>query len=286
MECYSTCDELRAAVARAHARGLTVGLVPTMGALHAGHLSLVDASLRECDHTVVTIFVNPTQFAPHEDFAAYPRTLKEDLAALASRRVHTVFAPSPEEMYRPGHTTFVEMQGVALPLEGQRRPGHFRGVATIVLKLFQLVLPERAYFGQKDYQQTLVVRRMVADLNLNVEIRLCPIVRDADGLALSSRNRYLTPSEREQALTLHRALDHVTRRVAAGERDCRLLLEEVESLFAAVPGVRLDYVSIADPETLAPLDRLEGPAVCALAAFVGSTRLIDNTLLTPPPTPD
>lgn len=282
MDCYSTCDELRAAIARARASGLTVGLVPTMGALHAGHLSLVDASLRECDHTVVTIFVNPTQFGPHEDFATYPRTLEEDLAALAARGVHTVFTPAAEEMYRPGHTTFVEMQGVATPLEGQRRPGHFRGVATIVLKLFHLVLPDRAYFGQKDYQQSLVVRRMVADLNLNVEIRLCPIVRDTDGLALSSRNRYLNPSERKQALILHRALEHVTQRVAAGERNCRTLLNEVESLFSAAPGVRLDYVSIADPETLAPLERLEGPAVCALAAYVGSTRLIDNTLLAPP----
>ncbi len=263
-----------------------MGLVPTMGALHAGHLSLVDASLRECDHTVVTIFVNPTQFGPHEDFAAYPRTLEEDLAALAARHVHTVFTPSAEEMYRPGHATFVDVQGVALPLEGQRRPGHFRGVATIVLKLFQLVLPERAYFGQKDYQQSLVVRRMAADLNLNVEIRLCPIVRDPDGLALSSRNRYLSPREREQALTLHRALQHVTRRVAAGEQDCRVLLEEVEALFATVPGVRLDYVSIADPETLAPLERLEGPAVCALAAYVGTTRLIDNALLAPPAKPE
>lgn len=283
MECYATCDELRTAVARARARGLSVGLVPTMGALHAGHLSLVDASLRECEHTVVTIFVNPTQFGPHEDYATYPRTLEEDLAALAHRGVHTVFTPTAEEMYRPGHATFVEMQGVALPLEGQRRPGHFRGVATIVLKLFQLVLPDRAYFGQKDYQQTLVVRRMVADLNLNVEIRLCPIVRDADGLALSSRNRYLSPHERQQALTLYRALRHVSQRVAAGERDCRVLLGEIESLFAATPGLRLDYAAIADPETLAPLERLEGPAVCALAAFVGTTRLIDNMLLAPPP---
>jgi pantoate--beta-alanine ligase len=282
MECYTKCDDLRAAVARARAAGLSVGLVPTMGALHAGHLSLVDASLRECGHTVVTIFVNPTQFGPQEDFAAYPRTLEDDLAALAERGVPTVFAPAAEEMYRPGHVTFVEMQGVALPLEGERRPGHFRGVATIVLKLFQLVRPDRAYFGQKDYQQTLVVRRMVADLNLNVEIRLCPIVRDADGLALSSRNRYLNPLERQRALTLHRALEHVTRRVAGGERDCEALLGEIESLFASTPGVRLDYAAIADPETLAPLRRLAGPAVCALAAFVGTTRLIDNTLLCPP----
>lgn len=282
MECYTTCDELRAALAQQRARGRTIGLVPTMGALHEGHLSLVDASLRECDHTVVTIFVNPTQFGPQEDYSRYPRTLEEDLAALAARGAHTVFAPSTEEMYRPGHVTFVEMQGVALPLEGQRRPGHFRGVATIVLKLFTLVLPDRAYFGQKDYQQSLVVRRLVADLNLDVQIRLCPIVRDADGLALSSRNRYLSPQERRQALLLHQALQHVVSRVAGGERNCQTLLSEIEALFAAAPGVRLDYASIADPETLAPLERIEGPAVCALAAFVGTTRLIDNTLLAPP----
>jgi pantoate--beta-alanine ligase len=282
MECYTTCDELRAALAQQRARGRTIGLVPTMGALHEGHLSLVDASLRECDHTVVTIFVNPTQFGPQEDYSRYPRTLEEDLAALAARGAHTVFAPSTEEMYRPGHVTFVEMQGVALPLEGQRRPGHFRGVATIVLKLFTLVLPDRAYFGQKDYQQSLVVRRLVADLNLDVQIRLCPIVRDADGLALSSRNRYLSPQERRQALLLHQALQHVASRVAGGERNCQTLLSEIEALFAAAPGVRLDYASIADPDTLAPLERIEGPAVCALAAFVGTTRLIDNTLLAPP----
>ena len=282
MECYTTCDELRAALAQQRARGRTIGLVPTMGALHEGHLSLVDASLRECDHTVVTIFVNPTQFGPQEDYSRYPRTLEEDLAALAARGAHTVFAPSTEEMYRPGHVTFVEMQGVALPLEGQRRPGHFRGVATIVLKLFTLVPPDRAYFGQKDYQQSLVVRRLVADLNLDVQIRLCPIVRDADGLALSSRNRYLSPQERRQALLLHQALQHVVSRVAGGERNCQTLLSEIEALFAAAPGVRLDYASIADPETLAPLERIEGPAVCALAAFVGTTRLIDNTLLAPP----
>lgn len=282
MECYTTCNELRAALARQRAEGRSIGLVPTMGALHEGHLSLVDASLRECDHTVVTIFVNPTQFGPHEDYARYPRTLEEDLAALAARGAHTVFAPSTEEMYRPGHVTYVEMHGVALPLEGQRRPGHFRGVATIVLKLFTLVRPDRAYFGQKDYQQSLVVRRLVTDLNLDVQIRLCPIVRDTDGLALSSRNRYLSPQERRQALLLHQALQHVASRVAGGERDCRILLSEIEALFAAAPGVRLDYASIADPETLAPLERLEGPAVCALAAFVGTTRLIDNTLLAVP----
>ncbi|HVW38121.1 MAG TPA: pantoate--beta-alanine ligase [Pirellulales bacterium] len=275
----STPGELRAAIAAARAKGQSIGLVPTMGALHAGHLSLIEASRRECDFTVVTIFVNPTQFGPNEDFERYPRTLDADLAAIRSVGADLVFAPALADMYGPRHATFIEMHGPAEPLEGQFRPDHFRGVATIVLKLFNLATPDRAYFGQKDYQQTLVVRRMVADLDLPIDVRVCPIVREPDGLAMSSRNVYLSATEREQALSLSRGLRRAEELFLSGERDAETILAAMRGVFESAPLVRLEYLVVADPETLHPLDRISDRAVVAVAAFAGKTRLIDNHLL-------
>lgn len=251
-----------------------------MGALHAGHLSLIEASRRECDFTVVTIFVNPTQFGPNEDFQRYPRTLESDLAAIRSVGADLVFAPALSDMYGPRHATFIEMHGPAEPLEGQFRPDHFRGVATIVLKLFNLATADRAYFGQKDYQQTLVVRRMVADLDLPIDVRVCPIVREPDGLAMSSRNVYLGPAEREHALALSRSLRRAEELFLSGEREAESILAAMRSVYESAPLVRLEYLVVADPETLLPLDRINDRAVVAVAAFVGKTRLIDNYLLT------
>jgi pantoate--beta-alanine ligase len=275
----TTGDSLRAAVAQARQQGKTIGIVPTMGALHAGHLSLVEACRRECGFTIVTIFVNPTQFGPGEDFQRYPRDLPADLALLAPYEVNVVFAPSPEEIYRPGHQTEVSVPQLAQRLEGARRPGHFRGVATVVLKLFNLATPDVAFFGQKDYQQTLVVRRMVDDLDLPLTIRVCPTVREADGLAMSSRNAYLSPSERKSALVLHRGLRLASELVAAGECDAAVVLQAMRHLIEQEPGVQLEYVALADPETLADMARVQGPVVALVAARVGKTRLIDNVRL-------
>lgn len=271
--------ELRAAVAAARRQGRSIGLVPTMGALHAGHLSLVDACRRECGLTAASIFVNPTQFAPGEDFERYPRPLDADLRLLAERGVDLVFTPTTEEIYPPGDATCVDVGPVAEPLEGRFRPGHFRGVATVVLKLFNLAAPDVAFFGHKDYQQSLVVRRMTADLNLPIEVRVCPTVREADGLALSSRNVYLSPAEREQALTLSRSLRLARDLVAGGERNAGAVLGRMRELFAAEPQVRVDYIALADPDTLADVDTIDGPVVALVAARVGTTRLIDNAIV-------
>jgi pantoate--beta-alanine ligase len=259
--------------------GRRVGVVPTMGALHEGHLSLVRRARRECDRVVVTIFVNPTQFGPHEDFQKYPRTLEQDLEQLAALNCDLVFAPSQEEMYPASFGTFVEPPPVAAPLEGKCRPGHFRGVATVVLKLFHLVPAQVAYFGQKDYQQALVVQQMVRDLNVPIEIVVCPIVREEDGLALSSRNRYLSSSERKQALALSRSLKRAEQMARAGQPAADIAAAMRHEL--TIAGVeRIDYTAVADAQTLAelsgPIDR---PAVALVACYVGSTRLIDNTLL-------
>ncbi len=275
-------DEARAQVAAARDAGKSIGFVPTMGALHAGHLSLVEASNAECDYTVVSVFVNPTQFGPNEDFDRYPRTLEKDIAAVSEIGADLVFAPAVEEMYPPGCATHVELEGAAEPLEGQFRPGHFPGVATVVLKLFNAVAPDRAYFGQKDYQQTCVVRQLVRDFLLPVEIRVCPIVREPDGLALSSRNVYLDQDERQQALCVPRSLDRAEELVAAGETDPLKILDEMQSVFAAEPDIRIDYVALVEPETLKPVASVTKPTVAAVAVHVGKTRLIDNRLLTPP----
>lgn len=276
----TTIEQLRQHVAAARRAGKSVGFVPTMGALHAGHLSLVEASRGECGYTVVSIYVNPSQFAPHEDFARYPRTLDSDLALLAGR-ADLVFAPTDEEVYPAGYSTWVEVGSVAEPLEGQFRPTHFRGVTTIVLKLFNMVQPDVAYFGQKDYQQALVVQQMVRDLNVPIVIRVCPIVREADGLAMSSRNAYLSLAEREQAIVLWRGLCRAKDLVAQGRRVGAEIVEEVRRVIAGAPHAKIDYVALADPQTLQPVVAVEKPAVLLLAVRIGNTRLIDNCLLEP-----
>jgi pantoate--beta-alanine ligase len=259
--------------------GRRVGLVPTMGALHEGHLSLVGIARERADVVVATIFVNPTQFGPKEDFAKYPRTLESDLAALSRAGCDLVFVPQAQNIYPPGFSTSVEPPAVAAPFEGVCRPGHFRGVATVVLKLFHIVPADVACFGRKDFQQALVIRRMAADLNLPIEIAVCPIVREPDGLAMSSRNRYLSPAERQQALALSRSLDEAQRLVASGERSASALLASMRNILNAAGIERIDYVALADPETLAEKPLIDGPTVALIACFVGATRLIDNALL-------
>ncbi|SNB74053.1 pantoate--beta-alanine ligase [Thermoflexus hugenholtzii] len=269
------------AEARAVRRALpgTWGFVPTMGYLHEGHLSLVRRARAENDRVAVSIFVNPTQFGPHEDYARYPRDLERDLRLLEPLGVDLVFVPSVEEMYPPGFQTWVIVEEVSRPLEGASRPGHFRGVATVVAKLFNILQPDRAYFGQKDAQQTVVIRRMVQDLNIPVEIVICPTVREPDGLAMSSRNTYLNPEERRAATVLFRALQAAKARYEAGERDAEGLREAMREVIRAEPLARIDYVSVADPETLQELERVEGPALLSLAVYIGTTRLIDNIML-------
>ena len=256
-----------------------VGLVPTMGYLHEGHLSLVRAAREANAHVVTSIFVNPTQFAPNEDLSRYPRDEARDLALLEVERVDAVFAPSVEEMYPDGFSTYVTVEGLTSRLEGASRPTHFRGVTTVVLKLLNAVQPQRAYFGRKDAQQLAVIRHMVRDLDVPVEIVGLPIVRDADGLALSSRNVYLTADQRQAALALSRSLRAAAKLFAGGERDATVIRARVEALLAAEPLAAVDYVSVADAESLEELERIDRPALVSLAVRFGSTRLIDNTTL-------
>ncbi len=259
-----------------------LGLVPTMGALHGGHLSLIRRAGAECGAVVVSIFVNPAQFAPGEDFEAYPRPIEADLDLCRQEGVAAVYAPGPPAMYPPGFDTWVEVPSLQGGLCGPHRPGHFRGVATVVLKLFAACRPHRAYFGEKDYQQLVLVRRMAEDLGLGVEIVPCPTVREPDGLAMSSRNAYLREEERRRALALSRGLRRAEALLASGQREAAALVAAArEELDRA--GARVDYVEVVHPETLAPLGRVEGPARMAVAARVGATRLIDNILLSPRP---
>lgn len=275
----TTTVELRRRVADARRQGRTIGVVPTMGALHRGHISLVEACRAECDFCVVTIFVNPTQFGPHEDFSRYPRQLEKDTEMVVAAGADLVFAPSVEEVYPRAGGTTVEVHGVTEMLEGPLRPGHFQGVATIVLKLFQMVGADRAYFGHKDYQQSVVIRRMVLDLNVPITIRVCPTIREADGLALSSRNIYLNASERASALALSRSLFRAVELVAGGQRQTAALLSAMHAILAEHPEVRVQYVAIVDPDTLAPVEMISPLAIALIAAHVGTTRLIDNVRL-------
>jgi pantoate--beta-alanine ligase len=252
-----------------------------MGALHEGHLSLVRASKAECDYTVVTIYVNPSQFGPGEDLQRYPRTLQADLDALARCGADLVFVPTDEEVYRPGHSTWVEPGAVAGPLEGRCRPGHFRGVATIVLKLFNMACADVAYFGQKDYQQALVIRQMVYDLNVPIETRVCPTVRDPDGLALSSRNTYLSPDARRRATVLWKSLQLARELVAQGQRDASTITRRMREVVLTAEDAQIDYVALVDPDSLEPVDRLIGRTLAVLAVNVENTRLIDNCFLEP-----
>jgi len=259
----------------------TLGFVPTMGALHAGHLSLVAAARAQNDAVVASIFVNPMQFGPNEDYEAYPRDYDEDYRKLESSGVHVLFAPSTEEMFPPGNTAYVEAGELGSRLDGASRPGHFRGVATIVARLFHIVQPDRAYFGQKDAAQVAVLRRIVRDLNIPVQLEVCPIVRENDGLALSSRNRYLSQDERRRALILTHALASVEELAKQGETKTRVLRAAMIKTFAGDSHVRMDYAAVVDPESLLPVDDICGGALVAVAVFIGSTRLIDNLLLAP-----
>ncbi len=262
-------------------RGLrgSVGFVPTMGYLHEGHLELVRHSRDENRYTVVSIFVNPAQFGPKEDFAKYPRDTERDLNMLKKERVNIVFMPSAEEMYPPRYGTWVDVENVTKRLEGAVRPGHFRGVATVVTKLFNIVQPTRTYFGQKDAQQLVVIKKMVTDLNMNLEVVAVPTVREPDGLAMSSRNIYLNPREREAGLILYKSLSLARRLWEKGERDADVIRREMISLVKTEPLGTIDYVSVADAETLEELDRIDRPALVSLAVRIGKTRLIDNILL-------
>jgi pantoate--beta-alanine ligase len=276
----TTVAEVRARVAQARAAGKTIGFVPTMGALHEGHLALIRRARAECGCVVVSIFVNPTQFAPGTDFEEYPRDLKGDSAKADAAGADLIFAPAVEEIYPPGDSTFVEVTGQLVDcLCGPRRPGHFRGVTTVCARLFSIVCADRAYFGEKDYQQLLIIKRMVRDLRLPLEIVPVPTVREPHGLAISSRNAYLSPEERKAASVLSRGLFAARERFTAGERDAAALVAAARDVIATEPLVRLEYLELRDAETLVELERAEGRAVLAVAAYVGSARLIDNVVL-------
>ena len=279
MKVVHSIEEMRALCRAAKANDQSLGFVPTMGALHAGHLALVRAARAQCKTAAVSIFVNPTQFGPNEDFAKYPRTLERDQQLLEAEGVTLLFVPSVDEMYPPGASTFVDVDGVADRLCGRSRPGHFRGVATVVAKLFHAVEPDVAYFGQKDAAQVAIIRKMVRDLSFDIEIVVVPTVREADGLALSSRNAYLSPAERRQALVLYRALCRVQTLADQGERSARDLIEAGKDVLREERTVRLDYLEIVNPETLEPVSDVPQGALVAVAAFVGTTRLIDNIVL-------
>ena len=290
MNICHTIDEMHAARAsrprpqgplQPRGNGDVFGLVPTMGALHQGHISLVRAAMNECDRVAVSLFVNPLQFGPNEDLAKYPRNFDRDSALLEQEGVEVLFAPSVEEMYPVDAVTYVTVEGLGGKLCGRSRPGHFRGVTTVVAKLFNIVQPDLAFFGQKDAAQVAIIRRMVRDLNIPVQIVACPIVREPDGLAMSSRNAYLDSTQRESALVPYRSLMRVQEQFDQGERKAVKLIEAGQRVFAEEPSVRLDYLEIVDPGTLDRVDEISRAALVAVAAFVGNTRLIDNIVINP-----
>jgi pantoate--beta-alanine ligase len=279
MEIIHTIFWMKQVSREARAQSRVIGFVPTMGALHQGHFSLVRAAKSDCSPVVVSIFVNPKQFGPSEDFQKYPRSFEADRAALENLGVDYLFAPTPEEMYPPDFRTVVAVGGLSDKLEGRSRPGHFHGVTTVVLKLFEIVQPSFAYFGRKDAQQARIIRQMALDLNLDTQIAVRPILRETDGLALSSRNVYLQGDDRRAATALHRSLDAARREIAAGQRDVMQLLAALRRVLDAEPGIALDYAEIVDAETLEPVVTLRGNCLILLAAKLGQTRLIDNALV-------
>jgi pantoate--beta-alanine ligase len=275
----TTIEETSSRIAAARAQGKSIGLVPTMGALHAGHASLIQAARAEAGFVVVSIFINPTQFGPNEDLARYPRPFETDVQICTDENVDLIFHPTPEIMYPPTFKTYVEVNDLQNVLCGKSRPGHFRGVATVVLKLFNIVQPDVAYFGQKDAQQARILLQMVRDLDLPVQLKIGPIVRETDGMALSSRNVYLDQEQRKHATVLYRSLEALRGRIEIGERQAEPLLRQARTQIGATPGARIDYVAIVDFKTLQPLDRLQGKVLVALAVYFGATRLIDNVLM-------
>jgi pantoate--beta-alanine ligase len=281
MELIRTISWMKQAARSARRQERLIGLVPTMGALHEGHISLIREAKKQCSPVIVSIFVNPTQFGPTEDLAKYPRTLDADRKALEDLGVDYAFVPSAEEMYPAGFRTFIEVEGLSNRLEGRSRPGHFRGVTTVVLKLFEIVQPNLAFFGRKDAQQMRIVRQMCCDLDLDTQLVVCPIVREPDGLALSSRNAYLKGDERRSATALYRSLEALRREIGAGERDVARLLATMRSVIQSEPAVVLDYAEIVDGDTFDPAQALWKPCYALIAARVGGTRLIDNALIEP-----
>jgi len=279
MHLISSAAEMTALSKEARRSGKRIGFVPTMGALHAGHISLVHAARARCDVVVASIFINPTQFGPNEDFSKYPRTFDADCAMLEKEKTDYAFHPSVEEMYPKGAATWVAVEGLSEKLDGQSRPGHFRGVTTVVAKLFNIVQPDMAFFGQKDAAQVAIIRKMVRDLDMDVEIVACPIVREADGLAMSSRNAYLSPEQRRRATVLNRSLMRLQMLMDRGEANSAALIVTGKQVIAEEPAAKLDYFEIVNPETLDPVSEVSGGALIAVAAWVGSTRLIDNMLV-------
>ncbi len=281
MRLITSISEMKGASRGLRATRRRLALVPTMGALHEGHLSLVRRAKSECDAVVVSIFINPTQFGPSEDFAGYPRSLERDLDLLAPLQVDAAFTPGAADMYPARFDTYVEPGALALTLEGAARPGHFRGVMTAVLKLFNIVQPQVACFGQKDFQQAVIIRRLIRDLDLDVRMVVCPTVRETDGLAMSSRNAYLSGEDRPAALALYGSLERVEELARAGETRTEVVLEEMKRVVVREPRAKLDYAVIVDPERLEPIERVEPGSVALVAAQVGRARLIDNLILGP-----
>jgi pantoate--beta-alanine ligase len=282
METTETIANIREIVVQARTGGKTIGLVPTMGALHEGHLSLIRRCRQECDFTVVSIFVNPAQFGPSEDFDSYPRTFEADSAACRDLGVDLIFAPAVLEMYPSENLTWIDIDRIGDHLCGAARPGFFRGVCTVVAKLFNIIQPDVAYFGEKDAQQLAVITRMVADLNLPLEIRGCPIVRESDGLAMSSRNQYLDPEQRRQAVCLFQALEHARQLIENGQTDSAVLIDAMKAIIEKQPQPCIDYLTIVDRDLMQPLPKIDRPARIALAVHLGPARLIDNIAVDPP----
>lgn len=278
MEIITTVADMKARVAEWRAQDLTIGLTPTMGALHEGHMSLMERARTECDRVVASVFVNPIQFGPNEDYDAYPRDLERDAAIAESKGVDVVFHPSVEEMYPNNYNTYVVMETLTDSLCGAKRPGHFRGVCTVVNKLFNIVDPDKAFFGQKDAQQLAIIKRMVSDLNMRVKVFGCPIVREEDGLAKSSRNTYLSSEERTAALVLSRSIFQAQKLIEAGERNAATIRETVVTTIESEPMAKIDYVEVVDLGDMQPVDTLGEAGLVAIAVYIGSTRLIDNYL--------
>jgi pantoate--beta-alanine ligase len=279
METITKIDGMRAVVKALKSQGKTVGFVPTMGYLHEGHLSLVRESIQKADSTVVSVFVNPTQFGPTEDLEDYPRDIRRDSEILETEGVHYLFVPKVEEMYPEGYKTYVEVHDFQDKLCGRSRPGHFRGVCTIVLKLFNIVNPDFSFFGQKDAQQAIILKKMVEDLDLEVKIEVLPIIREGDGLALSSRNTYLNAEERRAALVLSKSLSEAQKMIEKGERDVESVIKKMKKIMNREPLAKIDYIEIADMDNLSPLTRIGKKALVALAVFIGKVRLIDNVIV-------
>jgi pantoate--beta-alanine ligase len=279
MEVAETIESVRAAVKTTRGKGKTIGLVPTMGALHIGHISLIEAAKKKCEFVVVSIFVNPTQFSPGEDFEKYPRPVEADLDICRKTGVNLVFAPKPEQMYPGENLTWVNVEKLTETLCGKSRPGHFRGVTTVCAKLFNIVRPDIAFFGQKDAQQAIVIRRMVADLNMQLEIEICPTIREPDGLAVSSRNQYLDKQQRQNAAYIHKSLEKCREMVNAGKIETCDIIKEMKKELLQQSSIEIEYISIVDSETLDVVERISGKALVAVAVRLGPARLIDNIIL-------